>query len=187
MDGVVRVVVEHNVCGAVRISDLGCHESEPLVFVHGVECYIVPLHDHFGVSLPEFDGCAGGEHRQCVDGRQVDGRLVVAVPAPALPVGAEVVVVPVLVAPRGGHGQDPLRLDDVVLAHQLVHGRAGHRRFGRTLAGLAHGLLDRAVPLLRLRLARPANGPFSCSGFNFQTTRPFWCRILHTADEFDGH
>jgi hypothetical protein len=75
---------------------------------------------------------------------------VLAVPASALPICTQVVLVPVLVAPRGWHWQDPLWFDDVELADHAVEGGARDRRLGCSLARLAHGLFQRAVPLLRL-------------------------------------
>lgn len=154
VDGMVTLVVQDDMGGSVHVANLRGHQAETFVLVFGLQRDVVLLNHHFPICLPELDGGAGVDLRQLFYWRQVDGRLVLTVPAAALPVGTQIVIIPVHVAPRRRHRQDPLRLDDVELARQLRHRTPRLRRLRFALARHAHRLLDRALPFLLLCCTR---------------------------------
>lgn len=135
-------MVQYNMRCPVNIPNLTRHQTKPFIFILGIQRNIILLDNHLAICLPELNGSPSVDLRQPVNRRQVNRRLIHAVPAPTLPVSPQVVVVPVDVAPGGGHGQDPLRFDDVEAAGQLGHRTPGFRRLGSALTGTAHGLLD---------------------------------------------
>lgn len=95
--------MEHHLVGSLLVANLTRHGSEGLLLVQGLQSNKVLLNDHLHVDFLKFDVCTQVDDLEDVSAGQVDGRLVLAVVAPALPVGAETAVVPVLVAPRRGH------------------------------------------------------------------------------------
>jgi len=78
--------------------------------------------------------------------------------AAALPVGPEAAVVPVLIAPGRGHGQDPLGLHDVLHALDFLDVVLGLVLLGAA-ARVAQRLLHGTLPLLLLCLAGRAQLP----------------------------
>jgi len=156
--GVVRLAVEDDLLGGLLVADLAGHGAEALLLVDGLERDEVLLDHHLDVDFVEVDVRAEVDDLEEVDGGQVDGRLVLAVVAAALPVGAEAAVVPVLVAPGRGHRQDPLGLHDVLHALDLLDVVLGLVLL-RAAARVAQRLLHGALPLLLLRLARRAEFP----------------------------
>lgn len=85
---------------------------------------------------------------------------MLSIPAAALPVGTQRVLVPIFVAPGGRHGQDPLGLDDVLGAHQTVEAPFLGGSAGLAIARFAHSLADCTLPLLLFGCAGCTEFPF---------------------------
>lgn len=160
--------MEHHLVGSLLVANLTRHGSEGLLLVQWLQSNKVLLNDHLHVDFLKFDVCTQVDDLEDVSAGQVDGRLVLAVVASALPVGAETAVVPVLVAPGGWHGQDPLGLHDVVHAFDFLDVVLGFLLLGAA-AGVAQGLLDCAVPLLFLCFAGCAQLPGDVGVLDFET------------------
>lgn len=89
VDGVVGSLVEDYLGGSLDVADLARHEAEALFGVLRHKGHEVLVNDKLRVCLPELDVSAHVDFLQTLGGRQVDGTLVLAVPASALPVGTE--------------------------------------------------------------------------------------------------
>lgn len=113
-------MMEDYMRGPVCITYLTRHQPEPFLFVFRLQSYLIPFNHHLGIRLPKLNISPSSEYWQIIYWRQVNWRLMLTIPTPALPIRTQIVVVPVLVAPWGWHGQYPLRLNDVELADHAV-------------------------------------------------------------------
>lgn len=125
---VITLMMKYHMRCPIHIPNLRSHQPEPLLFIRGLQCDIILLDNHLPVRLPKLNGSPSTQLRQPFDVRQVDWRLILPIPAPALPVSPAVVLVPLFVAPGRGHGEDPLRFDDVVLADKVSEWVGGRFR-----------------------------------------------------------